>query len=65
MRFFRNGRHVLLAGLLTPALVLAAACGTGSPSEPASSASPGEPPSSTVAVSFMEDRLTPETIQVR
>ena len=65
MRFFRKGKSVLLAGLLTPALFLAAACGASAPSDPASSASPAAPPSSTVAVSFKENRLTPETIQVR
>ncbi|MCY4366510.1 MAG: hypothetical protein OXE17_09850 [Chloroflexi bacterium] len=65
MHIFRKGKLVLLAGLLTPALILAAACGASAPSEPASPTSEDAAPSAAVAVSFMENRLTPETIQVK
>ena len=71
MRLFVNCKFLFALALLAPALLLAAACGTGAP------AAPGEPsavietepsqvgPESVVAVSFIKDVMTPETIQVK
>jgi hypothetical protein len=70
MPFFNNSKLFVMLALVVPALLLAAAC---SPSSPAGSSEPAAsveteaaemPDESAVAVSFANDRMTPETIQV-
>ncbi|MDE2940552.1 MAG: hypothetical protein OXR67_16780 [Chloroflexota bacterium] len=71
MRLYVKCKFFFLLALLVPTFLLAAACGASAPAAPGepSAAIEKEPsqvgPESVVAVSFVNDVMTPETIQVK